>query len=264
MTSLSKRWAVALLLCAAVSGASPAAQAGQDEDGQAARALFEQAEARFRAKDYAAALALYERAYQRKPLPGFHFNIGQCHRHLGSYDEATKHFRAYLESSDKPRHRQSAEKLLALCEREKQKQDARQLPTAAGAEQATAASPATAAATPTENAPSAPGKRFKPIHFWAAAGISAALLLTGAISAIMALQKSLEFNDPDTAYNRLSALQSSGVTLRTTSIITLALGALGAAGSTWIFFHTDFHGGSATVTAAPIGDGAGLVATGWF
>jgi hypothetical protein len=105
--------------------------------------------------------------------------------------------------------------------------------------------------------------RFKAWHFWAAAGLSAALLATATISGIMTLQKSLEFNDPDTDYNRLRALQSAGTTLRTTSIVTVVLGSLGAAGAAWMYFRTDF-GARGAITAAPLADGAALVVSGWF
>lgn len=258
-----------LALCGLALLAARQARAQQGEDDvRAARELFQRAEQRFQAKDYAAALALYQQAYQRKPLPGFHFNIGQCHRHLGNHDQAIRHFRLYLASSEKPRHRRAAEQLIAVCERERQRPGSRSSAPGAAASAPDGGAPAAAAAPATQavqEAPAAPRKRYKPIHFWAAAGVSAALLLTSAISAIMTLQKSLEFNDPDTDYNRLSTLQSSGVTLRTTSIVTLALGALGAAGSTWLYFRTDFGAARATVTAAPLGDdGGGLLVTGSF
>src|SRR5205823_148602 len=59
------------------------AAADETADVTAARELFERAEVQYTLRHWDAALALYEQAYERKPLPGFLFNIGQCHRQLG-------------------------------------------------------------------------------------------------------------------------------------------------------------------------------------
>ena len=42
------------------------------------------------------ALEQYEKAFEAKPLPGFLFNIAQCHRNLGNIDQAIFSYRKYL------------------------------------------------------------------------------------------------------------------------------------------------------------------------
>src|SRR5688500_10407976 len=53
-----------------------------------AREMFRRAEVHFNLREFDRALELYAEAYRLKPLPGFLFNIAQCHRFSGRYEDA--------------------------------------------------------------------------------------------------------------------------------------------------------------------------------
>lgn len=81
-----------------------------------ARAIFAQAESKHRLGQFNEALDLYAKAYEVLPLPGFLFNIGQCHRGLGSHNQALLYFHGYLRSGHKVKNREMVERLIALSE----------------------------------------------------------------------------------------------------------------------------------------------------
>lgn len=81
-----------------------------------ARALFAQAETKHNLGQFGEALDLYAKAYEVLPLPGFLFNIGQCHRGLGSHNQALLYFHGYLRSDHKVKNRELVERLIALSE----------------------------------------------------------------------------------------------------------------------------------------------------
>ena len=83
------------LLFAALVAASllPSAVAWGDPGTQRARELFKQGESHYGLSHFADALVSYEKAYEAKPLPGFLFNIGQCHRQLGHWETAARTYR---------------------------------------------------------------------------------------------------------------------------------------------------------------------------
>lgn len=61
------------------------------------RALYREAQQTYDRGDLTPALALFLEAYEARPLPGFLFNIGQCHRQLANYERAAFYFKRYLE-----------------------------------------------------------------------------------------------------------------------------------------------------------------------
>jgi len=89
---------------AAAAPASPAeARAGSPSKAAAkrrAKALFDRAEKAYYLGRFREALALYSKAYDTLPLPGFLFNIGQCHRMLKQYEKAIFFYKGYLQASD--------------------------------------------------------------------------------------------------------------------------------------------------------------------
>ena len=85
--------AVALAL-GVLLGAAPAR--ADDADTRAARKHFQRGEKLFNLGRFDEALGQYEAAYERKPLPGFLYNIAQCHRNLGNYKQAIFGYRGYL------------------------------------------------------------------------------------------------------------------------------------------------------------------------
>lgn len=60
------------------------------------KAKFDAAETAFDVGDFDKARRLYAEAYELKPLPGFLFNIGQCHKKLGEWNKAAFYYRRYL------------------------------------------------------------------------------------------------------------------------------------------------------------------------
>ncbi len=94
-----------------------------DPDLVRARHLFYEGRKLFDLRRFEQALAKYEAAFEAKPIPEFLFNIGQCHRNLGNYDEAIFSFRRYLQLVPDADRRPQIEKLIAEL-RAKKKQAA--------------------------------------------------------------------------------------------------------------------------------------------
>ena len=71
-----------------------------------AKALFAEGNQHFNLGELDQALELYKRAYRIKPLPAFLFNIAQCHRKLGHFQDAITMYQSYLvgvpNAQDKP------------------------------------------------------------------------------------------------------------------------------------------------------------------
>jgi hypothetical protein len=86
---------VILAVCAAI--AVPAL--GADGDKVAAKAHFEAATRLYDIHEYAKALEEYKAAYLAKPDPAFLFNVGQCYRRLGKFDQALEFYREYLKKA---------------------------------------------------------------------------------------------------------------------------------------------------------------------
>jgi tetratricopeptide (TPR) repeat protein len=107
----------------AVALAAPAAPPA-DAAGKEARELFKRAELNFNLLKFAEALGDYQAAYQAKPLPGFLFNIAQCHRNMGQYERARFFFRRYLVLDPRTANRPQVEDLIAEMTRLLEKQEA--------------------------------------------------------------------------------------------------------------------------------------------
>jgi tetratricopeptide (TPR) repeat protein len=82
-----------LLLSIAVAAGQARAQS--DEVAQA-RALVVQSQKEFNLGNYEAALELVEKAYRIKPANAALYNIAQCHRLLGHFEQARRVYKAYL------------------------------------------------------------------------------------------------------------------------------------------------------------------------
>lgn len=94
--SISSRVALVLALsfaCLAV------AQPKKNADEQAARTLFADGQKAYDLGEFDRALTLYSDAYKLKPLPGFLFNIGQCHKQLGNFERAAFFFGRFVDNS---------------------------------------------------------------------------------------------------------------------------------------------------------------------
>ena len=91
--------------------------AGAD-DRQKAREHFLKAEAHYKLGRFADALREYSAAYEAAPLPGFLFNIGQCHRQLDNCERAIFFYEGYLREKRKARNRKVVERLIRKCRKD--------------------------------------------------------------------------------------------------------------------------------------------------
>ena len=180
MTRLPSRL-VAWLLCLAAVLATPGAappyaraqkHEGQDSSTRLAKQHFYRGEKLFALGRFDDALAEYEAAFEAKPLPEFLFNIGQCHRNLGSYEKAIFSFRLYLSKQPEARNRAAVEALIKELEEKSAEERRRQAAAAARQRRRTPRPP-----------PPPPTPFYKQWWFWtgvaaaAAAGTAAVLLI---------------------------------------------------------------------------------------
>src|SRR3990167_8916541 len=89
-----------------------ATAAGDDAATAEARALYAKGKEAFEAGKTPEALANFEGAYARKPLPGFLFNIALCHRALKDHGKAVSALERYLRALPNAPNRVEAENLL--------------------------------------------------------------------------------------------------------------------------------------------------------
>jgi tetratricopeptide (TPR) repeat protein len=126
--------ALALAVPVAVLPPVPTAQADDDPDLTEARKHFKRGEKLFALGRFAEALDAYEAAFEAKALPDFLFNVAQCHRNLGNYDQAIFSYRKYLKLKPEAHNRAAVEKLIDdLVEKREQernkKRDRKLVPT---------------------------------------------------------------------------------------------------------------------------------------
>ena len=123
--SLPYLLAAAMLALASLPGTAlaepPAGEHTQDPDLVRARKLFYQGRKLFDLRRFDQALEKYEAAFEAKPIPDFLFNIGQCHRNLGNYDEAIFSFRRYLQLVPDADRRPQIEALIAELQKDKKR-----------------------------------------------------------------------------------------------------------------------------------------------
>ncbi len=97
-----------LILCVALasSGASVAAPV---DDAASAKAHYERATRLYELGEYRAALDAYKAAYLAKADASFLYNLGQCNKKLGEFDQALAMFRQFLNKAapDNPNRAQA-------------------------------------------------------------------------------------------------------------------------------------------------------------
>src|SRR5262245_24860925 len=71
------------------------------EDRAEARRLFDEAERHYKLQEYQEALDRYKDAYRLSNLPELLFDIGQCYRQLGRYEEAIRSYQWFLRDDPK-------------------------------------------------------------------------------------------------------------------------------------------------------------------
>jgi tetratricopeptide (TPR) repeat protein len=82
--------------------------------------LYEEAEAYYKLQNWSKALELYEAAYLLSQQPELLFNIGQCYRQLGKYDQALRSYRTFLREVPNDVNREQIEQLIIATEKAKE------------------------------------------------------------------------------------------------------------------------------------------------
>jgi tetratricopeptide (TPR) repeat protein len=215
------------------------------------------------------ALPLYEQALEAKVLPQIHLAYGECLQKVGKCAKAVEQFEKFLKMVRSRHNRDQGKMLIKACKDQLDEEAARQppRPTTVPAEQAPTVEqpPDLRALTASRPAPrpKPPRRRLSPVYFWTGVGVTAALLVVGTATGVVALQKSDRFNDLKTPYGELKGLQDTGQTLTLTSTITFAVGGAAAVATTVLFFYTRFKRAE-TVSAAPVPGGTVVVLGGRF
>jgi tetratricopeptide (TPR) repeat protein len=186
--------AIALLWCALWMPAAAASAADVD-----AKKFYELGRSYFEAGQYAEALAAFETAYERKPLPGFFFNIGQCQRKLEHYDLAVEAFERYLREVPAAPNRDAVRELIveARAARDRARGTHAATQPAVAPVAATAPAADTDATVPSLAATSAPGPAsdhsdsepavYQTWWFWSLIGGGAAVVAGGTAAVLIAL-----------------------------------------------------------------------------
>jgi len=113
-----------LLLLVGLAVTVPARPVHADDPAtRAARRHFERGEKLFALGRFDDALEEYQTAFDAKPLPGFLYNIGQCYRNLGDYDQAIFSFKKYLKLDPDAPNREAVERLIEELEAKKAQGD---------------------------------------------------------------------------------------------------------------------------------------------
>jgi tetratricopeptide (TPR) repeat protein len=102
--SLASRSVLPVLVAVVLAMASPIAHAANRNGGESdsevlARAKFAEGNLAYDLGEFQKALDAYSESYRLMPLPGFLFNIAQCHRQLGRPERAGFFYRRYLSLS---------------------------------------------------------------------------------------------------------------------------------------------------------------------
>jgi tetratricopeptide (TPR) repeat protein len=113
-----------LVMLSLVAAVAPRTAHADDPATRAARRHFERGEKLFALGRFDDALDQYQAAFDAKPIPGFLFNIGQCHRNLGDYDQAIFSFKKYLKLDPDAPNRDAVEKLIDELEDKKARGEA--------------------------------------------------------------------------------------------------------------------------------------------
>ncbi len=94
---------------------------------RSAKRHFDRGEKLFALGKFDEALDEYQKAFDAKPLPGFLFNIGQCYRNLGDYDQAIFSFKKYLKLEPDASNKDAVEKLIDQLEEKKERGEGEKL-----------------------------------------------------------------------------------------------------------------------------------------
>jgi tetratricopeptide (TPR) repeat protein len=116
-----------VLAVSPLSARATSADAGPEVESQA-RAKFSEGNLAYDLGEFQKALDAYSEAYRLMPLPGFLFNIAQCHRQLGRPERAGFFYRRYLTlSREEPSNAALVKELIAEMDVAVRKEEERRL-----------------------------------------------------------------------------------------------------------------------------------------
>jgi len=95
----------------------------EDAITRSAKRYFANGEKLFALGKFDEALEQYQQAFEAKPLPGFLYNIGQCHRNLGNFDQAIFSFRKYLTLEPNAPNKEAVQHLIDELEERKAREE---------------------------------------------------------------------------------------------------------------------------------------------
>jgi tetratricopeptide (TPR) repeat protein len=97
--------------------AAGAARAAKDPREAQAHVQYNQGLKDYDLGRFKEALDEFSKAYELKALPGFLFNIAQCHRQMHNWERAAFFYRRYLDQSPRrPSNEETVKELIAECE----------------------------------------------------------------------------------------------------------------------------------------------------
>jgi tetratricopeptide (TPR) repeat protein len=145
-----------LALLALLFAVAPRSAFAEDLATKAAKRHFDRGEKLFALGKFDVALDEYQKAFDAKPIPDFLFNIGQCYRNLGDYDQAIFSFKKYLKLEPDAPDKDKVEKLIDDLEEKKERGEGQKL-----------------VKKPDEPPPPPPGRTpiYKKWWFWAGVGV---------------------------------------------------------------------------------------------
>jgi tetratricopeptide (TPR) repeat protein len=116
-----------LALFALLFAVAPRSAFADDPAMKAAKRHFDRGEKLFALGRFDDALDEYQKAFDAKPIPDFLFNIGQCYRNLGDYDQAIFSFKKYLKLEPDAPDKEKVDKLISDLEDKKERGEGQKL-----------------------------------------------------------------------------------------------------------------------------------------
>ena len=95
----------------------------EDAITRTAKRYFANGEKLFALGKFDEALEQYQQAFEAKPLPGFLYNIGQCYRNLGNFDQAIFSFRKYVALEPDAPNKEAVQRLIDDLEERKAREE---------------------------------------------------------------------------------------------------------------------------------------------
>ena len=116
-----------LLLAWLVIAVAARGAIADDAATRTAKRHFERGEKLYALTRFSEALDEYQKAFEAKPIPDFLFNIGQCYRNLGDYQQAIFSFKKYLKLEPDAPDKDKVDKLIDELEEKQERGEGERL-----------------------------------------------------------------------------------------------------------------------------------------